>query len=57
MFVQGASLLLTLIFYFIGKPPHIFIIMIYAIFMVLYLNYANVQEVFENRDHMQIEDR
>jgi hypothetical protein len=47
MFVQGASLLLTLIYYFLGKPPHIFIIMVYAIFMVLYLNYANVQEIFE----------
>jgi hypothetical protein len=52
MFVQGASLALALIFYFIGKPPHIYIIMVCAIFMVLYLNYANVQDVFENRDHL-----
>ena len=57
MFVQGASLFLALIFYFIGKPPHIFIIMICAIFMVFYLNYANIQDVFEHRDDMHSGDR
>lgn len=53
MFVEGASLLLALTLYFMGKSPHIFIIMIYAIFMVLYLNYANVEGVFEKMNHRQ----
>jgi hypothetical protein len=49
VFVQGACLLIALILYFLGKPYHIYIVMIYSIFMVLYLNYANIQEVFHER--------
>lgn len=49
VFVQGVSLLISLILYFINKPRHIFLLMIYGVFMVFYLHYADVQAVFHTR--------
>ena len=49
MLVQGASLLIALILYFQSKPLHIYILMFFGVFMVLYLNYANLQVFFQIR--------
>lgn len=48
MLVQGLTLLVTLLFYFRYRPDNLFLyaIMVYAIVMVLYLNYAQVPHVF-----------
>ena len=46
MFVQGASLMTSLTLYFLSKPLHITFLMISGIFMVLYLNYADIQTIF-----------
>jgi hypothetical protein len=48
MLVQGLSLLVALIFYFRYRPQDLLIygMMVYAIIMVLYLNYAEVPAVF-----------
>ena len=49
VFVQGGALLTSLILYFLNKPKHIVIMMVTGIFMVLYLNYADVQAIFLQR--------
>jgi hypothetical protein len=49
MLVQGASLLLALNLYFREKPPYAYLLMLYGICMVLYLNYAEVQATFRPR--------
>ena len=46
LLVQGLSLLMALILYFRGKPTHIYLMMLYGIFMVLYLHQAEVQTAF-----------
>jgi hypothetical protein len=51
MFVQGGALLTSLILYFLSKPIHITFLMISGIFMVLYLNYADIQTYFQIRKH------
>lgn len=50
MLVQGASLLTALILYFINRPRHIFILMATGVFMVLYLNYADLRYYFQTAD-------
>lgn len=56
MLLQGLTLLIALILYFTGKPFYVYILMLYSIFMVLYLNYYEVQVAFrpkpviENRE-------
>ena len=49
IFVQVCSLLTALVLYFLSKPMHIMFMMVSGIFMVLYLNYADVQAFFYNR--------
>lgn len=51
MLVQGLTLLVALIFYFRYRPQDVLIygMMVYAITMVLYLNYAEVPAVFQAR--------
>lgn len=49
MCVQGASLFIALILYFLEEPLHIYLLMISGIFMVLYLNYADVQTYFQTK--------
>jgi hypothetical protein len=48
MLVQGLSLLLALLAYFITAPDNIFLygMMLYSIVLVVYLNYAEVPAVF-----------
>jgi len=48
MLVQGLSLLVALVFYFRYRPQDLLIygMMVYALIMVLYLNYAEVPAVF-----------
>lgn len=48
MLVQGLSLFVALVFYFRYRPQDLVIygMMVYAIIMVLYLNYAEVPAVF-----------
>ena len=56
MLLQGLTLLIALILYFTGKPFYVYILMLYSIFLVLYLNYYDVQMAFrpqpvvENRE-------
>jgi magnesium-transporting ATPase (P-type) len=56
MLLQGLTLLIALILYFTAKPFYVYILMLYSIFMVLYLNYYPVQMAFrpepvvENRE-------
>jgi hypothetical protein len=47
--VQGTSLLIALFLYFHEKPFYIYIIMVFCIFMVVYLNYSEVKESFRSR--------
>ena len=48
MLVQGLALLVALIFYFRYRPQNLLIygMMVYALIMVLYLNYAEVPAIF-----------
>jgi magnesium-transporting ATPase (P-type) len=46
MLLQGLTLLIALILYFTAKPFYVYILMLYGIFMVLYLNYYHVQMAF-----------
>ncbi len=46
IFVQVGALFTSLILYFVNKPVHITFMMISGIFMVLYLNYADVHTFF-----------
>ncbi|MBI1882183.1 MAG: hypothetical protein HYR94_28755 [Chloroflexi bacterium] len=39
MLLQGLSLLTALVLYFNQKPGYVYVIMLYSIFMVVYLNY------------------
>ena len=48
MFIQGGALLTSLILYFVNKPLHINFLMVTGIFMVLYLNYADMRSFFES---------
>lgn len=48
MLVQGLTLLIAIIFYFRYRPQNLLIygMMVYALIMVLYLNYAEVPAIF-----------
>lgn len=46
MLLQGLTLLVALILYFTAKPFYVYTLMLYSIFMVLYLNYHDVQMAF-----------
>lgn len=46
--VQGTSLLIALFLYFHEKPFYLYLIMIFSIFMVVYLNYSEVKEAFRS---------
>jgi magnesium-transporting ATPase (P-type) len=56
MLLQGLTLFIALLLYFGGKPWYVYILMLYSIFMVLYLNYHDVRMAFrpkpvvENRE-------
>lgn len=49
MLLQGLTLLIALILYFTGKPFYVYILMLYSIFIVLYLNYHEVQVAFRSQ--------
>jgi hypothetical protein len=49
MLLQGFTLLIALIRYFTGKPFYVYVLMLYGIFMVLYLNYHEVQVAFRSK--------
>lgn len=46
LFVQSGTLLTALILYFTSQPFHIVFMMVSGIFMVVYLNYADVHTYF-----------
>jgi hypothetical protein len=46
MLLQGLTLLIALILHFTAKPFYVYILMLYSIFMVLYLNYYHVRMAF-----------
>jgi hypothetical protein len=47
MLLQGLSLLTTLVLYFNQQPGYVYIIMLYSILMVIYLNYFEVYATFQ----------
>jgi len=49
MLLQGFTLLIALIRYFTGRPFYVYVLMLYSIFMVLYLNYYEVQMAFRSK--------
>jgi len=49
LFVQVGTLLTALVLYFTSQPFHILFMMIAGIFMVIYLNYAEVHTYFNRR--------
>jgi len=49
MLLQGLCLLIALVLYLGGRPIYIYVIMIYAIGMVLYLNYYEVRGAFKSQ--------
>ena len=55
MLLQGLTLLIALILYFTGKPLYVYMLMLYGIFMVLYLNDHHVKTAF--RPESTIENR
>jgi hypothetical protein len=57
MLLQGLTLLIALILYFTGKPFYVYILMLYSIFMVLYLNHYEVQVVFRLKPVMENQDK
>ena len=56
MLLQGFTLLIALILYFTGKPFYVYILMLYSIFMVLYLNHYEVQVAFRLKPVMENQD-
>lgn len=51
LLVQAGSLLPALVFYYVNRPAYIVIMMVTGIFMVLYLNYADVPSYFNIATH------
>ncbi|MCE5208289.1 MAG: hypothetical protein LLG42_08260 [Chloroflexi bacterium] len=51
LLVQAGSLLTALVLYYVNRPAHIVIMMVTGIFMVLYLNYADVPSYFNVAAH------
>jgi hypothetical protein len=49
MLVQGLNLLMALLLYFRGKPWYVYVMMLYSVPIVLYLNYHEVRVVFQFR--------
>lgn len=49
MLVQGLNLLMALLLYFRGKPWYVYVMMLYSVPIVLYLNYHEVRVVFQSR--------
>jgi hypothetical protein len=49
MFLQGLCLIIALLLYFQSRPDYVYGIMIYAVFMVVYLNHYEVRDVFHTR--------
>lgn len=47
MFVQGFTLTMALILYLIKKPLHTYFLMAYCIFMVVYLQHADIYKSFQ----------
>lgn len=47
VFCQGVSLLVALLLYFYGKPWFAYLMMIFGIGMVLFLNYNETQDPFQ----------
>jgi hypothetical protein len=47
MIVQGATLLVALISYFGDHPDYVYLVLVYGIVMVLYLNYYEVRIAFD----------
>ena len=47
MLLQGLSLLTALVLYFNQQPGYVYIIMLYSILMVIYLNYFEVYATFQ----------
>lgn len=46
MFVQGSALLLGLVLYIVKRPFHIYWLMGFAVFLVMYLNVSDVYQYF-----------
>lgn len=51
LMVQAGMLLTSAVLYFVNRPRHIFLMMAIGIFMVLYLNYADVHAYFNAALH------
>lgn len=47
MFVQGTTLGLSVVLYFVKKPSHTYILMLICSFMVIYLQYADIYKSFQ----------
>lgn len=47
MFVQGSVLALALVIYFIKTPLHTYFLMAYGVFMVIYLQHADIYKSFQ----------
>ncbi len=56
MLGQGLSLLTALVLYFDQRPHYVYIIMLYSIFMVIYLNYSEIYALFEPSSSFEEED-
>jgi magnesium-transporting ATPase (P-type) len=46
VFIQGSTMGLALIIYFVKKPVHIYLLMLWGIFMVIYLYLPGVRQAF-----------
>jgi hypothetical protein len=54
MLLQGLCLMMALAIYFgHGKPGYAYVVMGYCVFMVIYLNHYEVQEVFRTRPALE----
>jgi hypothetical protein len=53
MLIQAATLSLAIIIYFIKKPAHTYFLMAYCIFMVVYLQHADIYKSFREQAVLQ----
>ena len=56
LLVQVVLLGLSLIIYFKFRHPYVYLVMLYSIFMVFYLNHYEIQQTFRYRRRESLED-
>jgi hypothetical protein len=56
MLLQGLSLVTALVLYFNHKPVYVYVLMVYSILIVVYLNYSEVYATFQPASILEEEE-